>query len=37
MAFETGGVLIGKNARIELSVQAVAAAQAAVARNRSPL
>ena len=31
MALETGGVLVGKNARIELSVQAIAPAQAAVA------
>jgi polyisoprenoid-binding protein YceI len=31
MALETGGVLVGKNARIELSVQAIAPAPAAVA------
>ena len=31
MALETGGVLVGKNARIELAVQAIAPAQAAVA------
>ena len=31
MALETGGLLVGKNARIELSVQAIAPAQAAVA------
>ena len=31
MALETGGLLVGKNARIELSVQAVATTQAAVA------
>ena len=31
MALETGGVLVGKTARIELSVQAIAPAQAAVA------
>jgi polyisoprenoid-binding protein YceI len=31
MALETGGVLVGKTARIELSVQAIATAQAAVA------
>jgi polyisoprenoid-binding protein YceI len=31
MALETGGLLVGKTARIELSVQAIATAQAAVA------
>jgi polyisoprenoid-binding protein YceI len=31
MALETGGLLVGKNARIELSVQAVASTRAAVA------
>jgi polyisoprenoid-binding protein YceI len=31
MALETGGLLVGKTARIELSVQAIAATQAAVA------
>jgi polyisoprenoid-binding protein YceI len=31
MALETGGLLVGKAARIELSVQAIATAQAAVA------
>ena len=31
MALETGGLLVGRNARIELSVQAIAPAQAAVA------
>jgi polyisoprenoid-binding protein YceI len=31
VALETGGVLVGKTARIELAVQAVAASQAAVA------
>jgi hypothetical protein len=31
MALETGGLLVGKSARIELSVQAIAPAAAAVA------
>ena len=31
MALETGGVLVGRNARIELSVQAIAPAEAAAA------
>ena len=31
MALETGGLLVGKTARIELAVQAIAPAQAAVA------
>ena len=35
MALETGGLLVGKNARIELSVEAIAASQAARRLTRS--
>jgi len=31
VALETGGLLVGKTARIELAVQAIAASKAAVA------